>query len=231
MVGLFHKASQQTALFINSIGRGHVLLFVFIIPLFYFWLSWVFIDALGLSLVAQRAGATLLVVHKILIMVASLVVKQGLQAHGLQQLKHADSVVVVHGIQLPTACGIFSNQRLSLCPLPWQVDFFYISVSIYLYLFSYLAALGHQGSNLGPLPREPGLLSTGPQGSPCPSFLWTESSFFRYPTFLHMAHFCSWPVMVISSSLPVVGLVIGIMKVRPLRYEGKHGRAILGKVS
>ena len=31
------------------------------------------------------------------------------------------SVVVIHGLSCPTACGIFPNQGSNLCPLYWQI--------------------------------------------------------------------------------------------------------------
>lgn len=46
-----------------------------------------------------------------------------------------------------------------------------------------------------------------------------------------MALCSSQPVTIISSSLPVVGLVIGMMKLKPLRYEGTLARENLGKIS
>ena len=32
------------------------------------------------------------------------------------------SVIVGHGLSCSTACGIFLDQGLNLCPLHWQVD-------------------------------------------------------------------------------------------------------------
>ena len=54
-------------------------LFLFI----YFWLRWAFVAARGLSL-AATSGDTLRCMCRLLIVVASLVVEHGLQAHGLQ---------------------------------------------------------------------------------------------------------------------------------------------------
>ena len=54
--------------------------------------------------------------------VASLVAEHGLQAQGLPQLLHMGSVVVEHGLCCPTACGIFLDQELNLCPLHPQAD-------------------------------------------------------------------------------------------------------------
>ena len=69
--------------------------------------------------------------HRLLTAVASLVEEHRLWAHGLQELQHVGSVVVVHRLSRPTACEIFLNQGLNPCPLHWQVG-------------SYL--LNHQGS-------------------------------------------------------------------------------------
>ena len=87
-----------------------ILLFILFI---YFWLRWVFVAARGLSLVA---------VSSLLIAVASLAAEHELQARRLQQLWHAGSVVVAHGLSCSAACGIFLDQGLNLCPLHWQVD-------------------------------------------------------------------------------------------------------------
>ena len=73
-------------------------------------------------------------VHRLLIAVASLTVEHGLQARGLQQLRHSGSVVVAHGLQstgsvvvahglsCSAACGIFPDQGSNPCPLHWQAD-------------------------------------------------------------------------------------------------------------
>lgn len=37
------------------------------------------------------------------------------------RLWSAGSVIVARGLTCPTACGIFPNQGLDLCPLQWQV--------------------------------------------------------------------------------------------------------------
>ena len=41
---------------------------------------------------------------------------------GAQALATWASVLVVHGLSCPMACGIFLDQGLNLCPLYWQVD-------------------------------------------------------------------------------------------------------------
>ena len=66
-------------------------------------------------------GLLVAVVHG-LIAIASLIVEHRLQAHGLLQLQCIGSVVVVHGLGCPVACGIFLDHGLNLCPLHWQVD-------------------------------------------------------------------------------------------------------------
>ena len=64
-----------------------------------------FLSALGLRCCARafsscgEQGLLFIAVRKLLIVVASPVVEHGLQACGLQQLKHAGSVVVAHGLQ------------------------------------------------------------------------------------------------------------------------------------
>ena len=65
-------------------------------------------------LVAASGGYYLDVVLGLLIAVASLVAEQ---IPGLQ-----GSVVVVHGLSCPAACGIFPDQGLNQCPLHWQAD-------------------------------------------------------------------------------------------------------------
>ena len=70
----------------------------------------------------RRAGATLLAVCGLLIVVASLVGEPGLQARGLQQLWHVGLVVVAHRLSCSVACGIFPDQGSNPCPLHWQAD-------------------------------------------------------------------------------------------------------------
>ena len=93
----------------------------------YFWLHWVFITVLGLCCCGEQ-GLLLVAVRGILIAVASrcgarasvvaapgsVVVACGLWSTGL--------VVVAHGLSCSTACGIFPDQGLNLCPLHWQAD-------------------------------------------------------------------------------------------------------------
>ena len=52
---------------------------------------------------------------------AAVGVARGLSSCGLWALEPG-SVVVVHGLSCSAACGIFPDQGLNLCPLPWQAD-------------------------------------------------------------------------------------------------------------
>ena len=79
--------------------------------------------ALGLHCCARalsscsEQGLFFVVVCGLLIVVASLVAEQGLQARELQQLWHAGPVVVAHGLSCSAACGIFPDQGSNPCPL------------------------------------------------------------------------------------------------------------------
>ena len=55
--------------------------------------------------------------HGLLIAVASRVAEHRLQAHRLQQLQHAGSVVVAYRLSCSEACGIFLDEGSNLCPL------------------------------------------------------------------------------------------------------------------
>ena len=54
---------------------------------FYFWLCWVFIAAVGLSLVVESGGYFLVVVGNLVVVVASHTVQHRLKACRLQQLQ------------------------------------------------------------------------------------------------------------------------------------------------
>ena len=87
-----------------------------------------FLAVLGLHCCTQafsscsEGGLLFIAVRRFLIAVASLVAEHGLQAHGLQQLWHAGSVVAAHGLSCSVACGIFPDQGSNPCPLHWQAD-------------------------------------------------------------------------------------------------------------
>ena len=61
-----------------------ILFFIYINLFIYLWLRWIFIAALGLSLVGGEQGLPFVAVPELLIAVASLVVEHGLYACGLQ---------------------------------------------------------------------------------------------------------------------------------------------------
>ena len=107
--------------------------YVFIFPSSHFLIF--FLAALGLRCCTLAFsscgewGLLFVAVCRLLIVMASLVVKHGLQARRLQQLWHMGSVVVAHGLQstgsvvvahglsCSMACGIFRDQGSNLCPL------------------------------------------------------------------------------------------------------------------
>ena len=80
-----------------------------------------------------RAEVTLLVMHGLLTVTASLVANMGAKASVVVApgLESPGSVVVAHGLSWLLACGIFPDQGSNLCLLYRQVD---------------SLPLGHQGS-------------------------------------------------------------------------------------
>ena len=79
----------------QSKNYGMKILFIFL-NLFYFWLCWVLMAVCGLSLVVASRGY-------------SLVAACGLLLLRSMRLYSVGSVVVVHGLSHPTACGIFPD--------------------------------------------------------------------------------------------------------------------------
>ena len=77
----------------------------------------------GFFLVTVSRGAILLVaVHGLHIAVASLVAEHGLLAHRLQELWHAGSVLVVHGLSCSVVYGVFPDKGWNPCLQHWQAD-------------------------------------------------------------------------------------------------------------
>ena len=68
----------------------------------------------------------------------SVVVARGLQS--------TSSVVVAHGLSCSAACGIFLDQGLNLCALPWQVDSFFFLIYLFIYFGCVESWLLHVGS-------------------------------------------------------------------------------------
>ena len=79
----------------------------------WFWLCWVFTAACRLSVSLQQA-LLFVVVPGLLTAVISLAVEHRLYSSG--------SVVVVHRLNFPKACGTFPDQGPKPCPLHWQLD-------------------------------------------------------------------------------------------------------------
>ena len=68
-----------------------------------------------LSQVLASGGYTLVVIHGLPIVVASLVAEHRLS--GTQA-----SVVAAHKLSCPAVCGIIPDQGSNICPLNWQED-------------------------------------------------------------------------------------------------------------
>ena len=62
---------------------------------------------------------SLVVVHRPLLGVSSLV--EGAWVCGLQLFRPVGSVLAAYRLSCSAACGIFPDQGLNLCTLPWQV--------------------------------------------------------------------------------------------------------------
>ena len=88
----------------------------------YFWLCWVFVAALRLSLVAASGGYSSLRCAGFSLRWLLLLWSTGSRHEGFSSCGARASVVVAHGLSCSVACGIFPDQGLNLCPLHWQVD-------------------------------------------------------------------------------------------------------------
>ena len=92
-----------------SFKHYYSLTFKKFVDFYYFWLCWVFVAVLGVSLVVVRRSYSLIAVHKLLIAVASLAAEHRLK--GTQA-----SAVVACGLN---SCGFWAlEHRLSCCG-PW----------------------------------------------------------------------------------------------------------------
>ena len=90
---------------------------LFIILFFYFlffWLCWVFVSVLGLSLVAASGGHSSSRCTGLSLSRPLLLWSTGSRCAG--------SVVVAHRPSCSAACGIFPDQGSNPCPLHWQAD-------------------------------------------------------------------------------------------------------------
>ena len=105
----------------------------------------------GFSVVVMSRGSSLVVAHRLLIAVVSLVAEhglQGMQASGVTapRFQSAGSVVVAHGLRYPEASGIFPDQGLNLCLLHWHVDSLPLSYKRSLLLVFWPPSLLHSVS-------------------------------------------------------------------------------------
>ena len=167
----------------------------------------------GLSLVVASGGYSLVVAHRLLIVVVALVEEHGLYVPA--------SVVVVSRLSFgTTACGIFLDQGLIPGPLHWQADSLPLDhqgspISIFWLFFFFfwshcvscgiLVAL--PGWNLSPLQWKHRVFTTGPPGKRLdnPPFN-TFSSWTHFPTPLCVLSFtspinccsCSWTRLAVN---------------------------------
>ena len=127
----FPDQGSNTGLLLGSLSHWttrevlpHSFFFFFFLSHFiiYFWLYQVMV-AVQTFLQLQRTGAT--VMHRLPIVVASLVVETGYSSCGtwgqqLGLLQSTGTTVAAHGLSCSAACGIFLDQGSNLCLL--QVD-------------------------------------------------------------------------------------------------------------
>ena len=99
----------------------------------YFWLYWVAIAVLGLTIVVVRGGYTSLCVQASYC--CGLSCEHRFYVYWLQQLQCSlqkkGSVVVAQGFSCSEACRIFPNQGLNMYPLQWQVDSVPLGTTLY----------------------------------------------------------------------------------------------------
>ena len=106
-------SSLEKCLF-KSFARFFFFLILFIYLFIYFWLCWVFVSALGLSLVAASRGHSSSRCAGLSLLWPLMLRSTGSRCAG--------SVIVAHGPSCSMACGIFPDQGSNPCPLHWQAD-------------------------------------------------------------------------------------------------------------
>ena len=80
----------------------------------------------------------------LLLVVASLVME-----HRLQELWHAGSVVMAHGLICSAACGIIPDQGSNPCPPHWQTDsFFFFHAMSETFILTYFHTYFHTNTNI-----------------------------------------------------------------------------------
>ena len=94
----------------------------FIYLFIYFWLSWVFVAAHGLSLVVVSGGYSLLRCAGSPLRWLLLLRSTGSRPAGFSSCGMRASVVVARGLSCSSARGILLDQGLNPCPLHWQAD-------------------------------------------------------------------------------------------------------------
>ena len=122
----------------------------------------------------SEQGLLFIVVHRLLIVVASLVVEHRFQVHRLQSLQHmgsdveaqglqnVGSVIVMQGLVCSEAYGIFLDHKSNPCSLYWEVDSYAGNSRIFLFINSIYKSLHllTLNSHLDPTPNPSALATT-----------------------------------------------------------------------
>ena len=112
-IAIAHVCKSRGSVDISS--RIHLFFFFFKDWLIDWFLCWVFVSVLGLSLVAASRGQSSSRCAGLSLSWPLLLRSTG--------SRRAGSVVVAHGPNCSVACGIFPDQDSNPCPLNWQADF------------------------------------------------------------------------------------------------------------
>ena len=115
---------------VSAFRKFTICFFLFVcffkIYLFYFLATQVFIAAHGLFSSGDEWGLRSIVVRGLLTVVLVLLWSTGSRAHALSswdsQAQSTGSVLVAHGLNCSTACGIFLDYGSNPCFLRWQAD-------------------------------------------------------------------------------------------------------------